>query len=462
MEMGSFALRWWWLAFGGVGLVVWGLQQAPAALVSKPTNNVLAPVRASSAMSLRPARQLSVDLNVTNMPAIAVHAPRTGVAPQGFFFDPAVTYPTGDEQASVAVGDISGDGRSDVVAAVSTYGADNAVLIFRQAEDGTLLAPDRYQTAEYSQSSAIAIVDLDNDEDQDIVVGYHDSLIVLLNSPSGMTISSRAAETQNGYARVGALDVNGDGFKDIAAVNFEYGTDVFINDGAGALTAGQHVPTPLAIRDVSVGDLTNDGVDDLVVQYYKPELLIYPAGAGSLGAPIKLAYPVDGTEPDTHVLADFNGDGRLDVGMNDQRPRDPYPYGPHYMRVYIRDAEGNLSVGWRAPTTRTPYGSALAAADLDGNGRYDLVSIAAPDKMSYLLQGVKGFKPEVRMPRLPDWHQYANNGFAVGNVSGDECLDVVVPSLWATGYGISVYRGRNCSHSLAPKIAAPSSIPARR
>jgi hypothetical protein len=460
--MRSFALRWSWLVLGGVGLVVWGLQQAPAALAPKSATNARAPVRASFATSLRRARQLSVDLNVTNMPAIAVHAPRTGVAPQGFFFDPAVTYPTGDEQAAVAVGDISGDGRSDVVAAVSNQGADNAVLIFRQAEDGTLLAPDRYQTAEYSQSSAIAIVDLDNDGDQDIVVGYHDSLMVLLNSPSAMAMSFRAAETPNGYTRVAALDVNGDGFKDIAAVNSEYGTDVFINDGAGALTAGQHVGTPLAIRDVSVGDLTNDGVDDLVVQYYKSELLVYPAGAGGLAAPIKLAYPVDGTDPDTHVLADFNGDGRLDVAMNDRRSWDLYPYGPDYMRVYIRDGEGNLSVGWRAPSISVTYASSLATADLDGNGRYDLVSIAASEDMSYLLLGAKGFKSEVRMPRLPEWHQYANNGFAVGNVIGDDCLDVVVPTLWATGYGISVYRGRNCSHSLAPTIAAPLSFPPRR
>ena len=459
MEMGSSALRWFWLAFGGVGLVLWGVQSKPPATAPGPSASARASARVSSTSNLQSSgRTVSLDLNAINMPAIAPHESRTGVLSPGFYFDQAVPYWTTEyeEPLAVAIGDISGDGRSDVVATVSNNWTDSAVLIYRQSEDGILLAPDRYPYRGRSQIGALSIVDLDNDGDQDIAIGHDRGLALLLNGPEGMSIQT--IQQAYVYSRVVPLDVDGDGFKDIAAVDLEYGTDIYVNNGAGILTKGQHVPTPLALKEVSVADLTNDGADDLVVQY-KAELLVYPAGSGVLGAPIKLAYPIAGTAPLSHGFADFNGDGRLDVAMNDAR--DPRWENQSYVRVYLRTAEGSLAGGWARPTAYFPGG--LAIADLDGNGRYDLVSMDLTPSygMSYFLQGAKGFGAELKMTRRP-YSQYANNQLAVGNVFGDDCQDIVVVILDTPGYAISVYPGRNCSHYPIRTQAPPLSIPPRR
>lgn len=453
MKMARSTLRLWWLVFGAGALIALGLQLRPAS-VPTPSIGARTPVRAYQTILMRStSSELSVDLNVTNMPAVSVHQARTPVfMPPGFSFDPFVTYPTGNfSPVAIAVADISGDGRSDVVVATLASGSpdtDNAVLVYRQAEDGTLLAPDRYQYTDWTQDAALAIDDLDHDGDQDIVVGYDHGLTVLLNGPGGM--STQVIENDDEYRFVAALDVNGDGFKDIAAVNHEYGTDLFLNDGMGVLTAGQHVATARYVRQVSVGDMTGDGLDDLVVQTHA-ELFIYPTGGGGLGTPQKLTYPVAGTDPYSHVLADFNGDGRLDVGMNDD------PYTQSYIRVYLRNVEGNLAAGWAVPTAYDPQ--ALAVADLDGNGRYDLVSMHQTGPMGYYLQGVKGLGAAVTMQSPGNTH-YRNDHLTVGDVIGDDCQDVVVVSN-SSVYGISIYRGRNCSHYPIRTPPPPLPIPPR-
>src|SRR6266851_2691613 len=57
-----------------------------------------------------------------------------------------VAYPTGSWPEAVAIADLNGDGRKDVVMSTSSYSNtnDNSILIFFQNNAGTLNPPIRY------------------------------------------------------------------------------------------------------------------------------------------------------------------------------------------------------------------------------------------------------------------------------------------------------------------------------
>jgi hypothetical protein len=76
-------------------------------------------------------------------------ATATGSNP-GSLFDPYEAIPVGSWSEAVAIGDVSGDGRNDVVMTTSYYfgpGADYRLWVFVQAPDGTLTPPVSYATA---------------------------------------------------------------------------------------------------------------------------------------------------------------------------------------------------------------------------------------------------------------------------------------------------------------------------
>jgi FG-GAP-like repeat len=121
----------------------------------------------------------------------------------------------------VAVGDINGDGRNDIVA---SHGGNSPTFIsvFRQGADGSLPLGDKVST--YDSPGPIEIADMDGDGRRDIVVAHSGWIEVSLYRQQADGTLGAEERFPTNYANINphalALgDVNGDGLRDIVIGN---------------------------------------------------------------------------------------------------------------------------------------------------------------------------------------------------------------------------------------------------
>jgi hypothetical protein len=101
--------------------------------------------------AFRPNRARARARLITVAVAVAVALPivPATVAASGLFA-PYQAYPVGSWPEAVAIGDVTGDGRNDVVMTTSFYfdePNDYRLWVFAQTADGNLAAPVSYPTA---------------------------------------------------------------------------------------------------------------------------------------------------------------------------------------------------------------------------------------------------------------------------------------------------------------------------
>jgi uncharacterized protein (TIGR03437 family) len=232
-----------------------------------------------------------------------------------------------------------------------------------QAQTGYLT----YQTG--ANPNGIAVADLNGDGKSDLVVATLTSLTVLLNNGSG-SFHSPATITLTGAAAtiaprtVVAADLNRDHKIDLVVAGY-HGLATLLGNGDGTFQPAQLVSP--AVADVQVGDLNGDGIPDLAVTFLFGGFLI-PTGASLSILPGK----GDGTFGDAttfnllftpwaaSAIADLNGDGKPDIAV---------AVGQGLV-VFLNDGHG----GFQAQATNQPWNFApgIIAADFNADGILDL------------------------------------------------------------------------------------------
>ena len=178
----------------------------------------------------------------------------------------------GSQPLSVAVGDVNNDHQMDIV--VANYGTDNVgVLLGRIGREFTSITT--YSTGRSSAPYCVALADFNNDQYLDIVVttSETDNIVLLLGYGNGTFVFHATYST--GYrSRPYTLvisDLNNDHIWDIAVANsgtsnifliYGYGNGTFGNEISYSLGYGYH---PYSI---AVTDLNGDGWMDIVVACY--------------------------------------------------------------------------------------------------------------------------------------------------------------------------------------------------
>ncbi len=200
----------------------------------------------------------------------------------GTFQPPSPIALPGDASA-VAVGDLDGDGREDVLARVvlSRTGSisTTALGVLRQRPDGALSPWEELPSAQSGVlSRLLAATDVNGDGTRDVAeflapqsTDYRARITTLAQTPGGggfARVDSSLADVR-GIDDAVAADLDGDGRADFATVGFyPGGTSLNIlqqQDGTGEFRLLRTVPMPISDSRVAAGDLDADGLCDLVV-----------------------------------------------------------------------------------------------------------------------------------------------------------------------------------------------------
>ncbi len=222
----------------------------------------------------------------------------------------------GTDSSDVALGDLDGDGDLDVVVA-NRFGQPENVRL----NNGTGQFPTAMPSFGYGDSTAVSLGDLDGDGDLDAIIANAgaEPETVWLNDGTGVftphPTPSFACEDSTDVA---LGDIDGDGDLDVVVTNIfpAEGTSVWLNDGYGGFTP--HPVTPFfglgnTSTGLALGDLDADGDLDAVISNTngEPETVWLNNGTGSFAAH---ATPSFGANNSTDVqLGDIDGDGDLDA-----------------------------------------------------------------------------------------------------------------------------------------------------
>jgi len=228
-------------------------------------------------------------------------------------------------------------------------------------------------------------------------------------------------------------DFNRDGKIDWAVANGG-SNNVWIYLGNGDGTAAQPTVISLAGKSpvaVAAASLRGNGVVDLIVaEADSASIEVFLGnGDGTFGTGIR--YPTGGT-PSSLAVADFNGDGHLDVAVAVL----PETAGAPAMVVFPGNGSGGLGVAVNTPATASlSVITNIVAGDLNGDGKPDIVAINGAEIAVLLNQGNGLFTLGQTIGGTGDF-----DAVALGDMNEDHCLDLIT----VTGQGLGHVGLGNC------------------
>ena len=266
-----------------------------------------------------------LDLVVANANDRSVSIRLADPAQPGFFLPAIVLSTPGRTPLDVAVGDLDGDGRMDIVVAAS--GANN-VLVFTQTASGTFNAPVTYAVG--GDPQAVTVADLDGNGRADIAVATSANAVsVLLQTGAGVFATAVDYATGIQPVAIKAADLNGDGKLDLLTANYgaatgpgTQGLSILFQGAPGIFAAPVHYTTGYRSTALAVADLNGDGKLDVVVTNSglpgdPGSVSVFwqnPLTAGALLAPTNY---VGVWGPMGVAIGDMNGDGLPDLVLAD-------------------------------------------------------------------------------------------------------------------------------------------------
>ena len=437
---------------------------ASSAPVSAPVGGAPTPARAATAGSASGASQTA-----TGASASGGYALIEGTRYRPTVADPALGQDGYQIFGSVAVGDVNGDGRDDLVATTE----DGTIQVFKQKTEGGLSFPPQvwaYPNGGVLQPNMAMLIDLNRDGAKDIVSprpyvhGEPSGVLEVLLSDGHGGFAKRQLQGLSPESGIGyVMDIDQDGIEDIVGLVNRPGAAgdcgrpagdlcrwlrTMYGDGNGGVRAIDHrvLGEPLIVV-VQALDFDGDGRRDLIYR----ETAIAPGTRGlfwrrqlpqgGLGTAVRLGeLPV---WPSINVaVGDFNGDRRLDFATGSRQAGGS--------TLSLRLPSGGFAAPQPYPAHEVE--SHMLVADFDGDGRDDIVSVQHPpeapdnvDVLAYQLQRDGGLSaPQYNGQSHALTQMRGGEDLAHGDFNGDGCLDVAVAANYE---GLAIYYGSGCGRA---------------
>jgi len=245
-------------------------------------------------------------------------------------FQTASSYAVGSNPTFVTTGDLNGDGLPDLVIAYGdlslTSGVPGTVLVLTGKSGGGFNAGVSVPTG--VNTIQVALADVNGDGKLDLIAdnggyvgGTAGSLTVSLGKGDGTFQAASSITTLQNPTAITVADVNGDGKPDLvvgSATSTGSVVGALLGNGAGAFTAAATQSTYTQVSRLAVADFDGDGKLDVAVVHIagdSPVTTMHGNGDGTFQAETHLPA---GDQPVAAIAADFNGDGRPDLAVLDQ------------------------------------------------------------------------------------------------------------------------------------------------
>lgn len=328
--------------------------------------------------------------------------------------------PADFQPASIAIGDFNGDGKIDVAVA----GESQRLIIFLgDGRGGLRAAAESAKVGEHP--GAMAAADVNGDGKTDLVVANHDTdhLTILIND-GGARFSARTQRVPSKPHphMIAAADVSGDGHVDLITDSFlEKRLLVLLGDGGGWLPGPPVTVGRKPYFTLSVADLDADGALDIVVPNQGEGTVSILRGDGKSHFAHAAQSPIAaGEQPFSAAIGDFNGDGRPDIAIAN--------YSGHITDTardgitWIRNGGNGHFTAFPARVMRGEGSARMAAGDFNGDGFADVaISNTATNTVSVAFGSREGLRAGVTLRTMPSPH-----ALAFADLDGDGRAELLV------------------------------------
>jgi hypothetical protein len=339
---------------------------------------------------------------------------------------------------NIVASDLNKDDKADFVVAC---GDNRTLSIFIGRGDGQFDITSGSPLKLSDAPNEIVIGDMNRDGNADLVVGSHDSYRILILKGDGSgnfdTSSSSSVIMRNGNDPhthgLGIADMNGDDYTDIVTANSsDNDVSVMLSNGSGGFNPAPGSPFAVspAPYPLTIGDVNGDSYPDIVsTTSDRSKRVITVLSGDGRGHFTRKDNPLRTASPWYVSIGDINNDKITDLVMT------------HSERSELTVLTG-IRTGDFKEVTGSPFNLGnsawhVAIADVNGDTNTDVLAAANNGVRVMLGDGKGQFAPAPGSPFLTGrgtWH------LSITDVNGDGRADVVTSNLESKNVSVLVGR----------------------